>query len=350
MIKALVVEDSAVAREFLVHTLNSHPDIRVVGTASDGLEAVAAARALKPDVVTMDINMPKLNGMEATRLIMETAPTPIIIVTGNDITDEVRATFNSLELGALAIIKRPSASACSDGAQERAELINTVRLMSEVKVVRRWARRAPKNPGRSGDTQGFPSAGFPGVRTVEVVAIGASTGGPNALKAFLEMLRKDVQFPIIIVQHIATGFVQGFAYWLQEATRFRTKVPEEGDLLEPGCVYIAPDRKNIGVTRDRAISLSSCLPGQTLCPSASHLFKSVAGIYGSQAVGIVFTGMGRDGADGLLRMRQTGALTFAQDKESSVIWGMPKEAVDIGAAELVQSPEKIAETLNRLLP
>ena len=345
MIRVLVVEDSLVAREFLVHTLNSDPDIEVAGTASDGLEGIQAAAALKPDVITMDINMPRVDGMEATRRIMETAPTRIIIVTGNEITAEVRATFTSLELGALAIVKRPEAA--SAGAASRAELIQMVKIMSEVKVVRRWARRPPRpiEPA-SGAEAVAASDALKRMGAVHAIAIGASTGGPNALKAILEGLRKDIGVPILVVQHIAQGFVEGFAHWVGEASGFETRVAQDGEPLRPGVVYIAPDKTHLGVSSERKIALASGGGRPGLCPSATHLFRSVAEVFGSRAAGVILTGMGRDGSDGLLEMKRRGALTLAQDKESSVIWGMPKEAIEAGAIDLVLPLEKISLVLN----
>lgn len=340
MIKVLVVEDSAVAREFLVETLNRDPGIRVVGTARDGLEAIQAAEAYRPDVITMDINMPRLGGLEATQRIMETNPTRIVMVTGNDITEEVASTFKSLDSGALAILPRPGAE--QDGAAART-LLETVKLMSEVPVVRRLVRR-PMSAGRAAaDADGLLAN-----RTVEVVAMGASTGGPHVLKTILSGLSTDFTLPILLVQHIAAGFVKGFADWLREATGRDVKVAQAGELIVGGRVYVAPDGAHMGMDGHRRIVLTQAEAAAGICPSVNHLFRSVVRVVRDRAVGVLLTGMGRDGAEALKVMKEQGALTLAQDKETSIVHSMPGEAIKLGAVDVVLGPDGIAAVLNRV--
>lgn len=340
MIKVLVVDDSATAREVLVHLVNSSPDMRVVGTANDGVEALEAAERLRPDIITMDIIMPRMGGPEAIERIMQATPTPIVVVTGNTITEEVRATFESLESGALAIIPRPVG--LDPRGPEAEHLLRTVRLMSEIKVVRRLRRRTARVPTLRGaglDTQG--------AHLFRIVAIGASTGGPSALKSVLGELRKDFPVPILVVQHIAAGFVEGFVNWLRDSTPLPVELARHGEPLDPGCIYVAPDGVHLGVDRNERMQLTPSTeknPG-SICPSAGHLFETVVKAYGPQAVGILLTGMGRDGADGLLAMKRAGAITIAQDKESSVVHGMPGEAIALGAADFILPPPRIAELL-----
>ncbi len=342
MIKVLVVEDSPVVREFLVHILNSDPDIHVVGTANDGEDALDAVRRKQPDVITMDIHMPRMNGIEATRRIMETQPTPIVIVSGSQDTREVATTFDAVDAGALAVLRRPAGIGHPDYEATVRELVQTVKLMSEVKVVRRWLRRAAA-VSRPGET-GLKRA----AARVRVIAIGASTGGPPALQAILAALPKDLPVPILIVQHMAAGFVRGFADWLAHSTGLPVHVAADGESILPGHVYVAPDEFQMKVENGGRIALAKDPPENGLRPSVSYLFRSVAAVYGGDAVAGLLTGMGCDGAEELKQLKDRGAVTFAQDKDSSVVHGMPGEAIKLDAAMLVLPPEKIAATLTNL--
>ena len=344
MIKVLVVDDSAVAREFLTHVINAAPDMRVVGTASNGVEAVAAAASLAPDIITMDIIMPRMDGPQAIEQIMQTAPKPIVVVTGSTITEEVRATFQSLESGALAIVPRPHSLAGDQGRADAENLVRTLRLMSEIRVVRRLARRPGSKPAIAGGRVELSAHPF------RVVALGASTGGPSALKTIVAALPRNFPAPVLIVQHIAAGFVDGFTAWLGEAAAIPVKLAVHGERLVAGCVYVAPDGAHLGVDVDERVALAApgLLTGGGLCPSVSHLFESVARVYGRAALAVLLTGMGRDGADGLLKLRKAGAITIAQDRDSSVVHGMPAEAIALGAATHVLPPARIAELLMSL--
>ena len=342
MIKVMIVDDSAVAREFLVQLIASTPGMTVVGTAADGAEAVEAVAVLRPDLITMDIMMPRMSGPEAIDRIMQTHPTPIVVVTGNTITEEVRATFESLDSGALAIVPRPYGADSPDHEASARQLLQTIRLMAEVKVVRRW-RRAPARP----PVATLSERATAGPRTFRAVAIGASTGGPTALKAIVQELRRDFPAPVLVVQHIAPGFVEGFTSWLGDSCPLPVQLARAGERLQPGTVYVGPDGAHLGVDLNDCVTLTPDPAARLLCPSVSRLFCSVARTYGAQAIGVLLTGMGRDGADGLLNLKQRGAITIAQDKESSVIHGMPGEAIQLGAADFVLPPGKIAELLLR---
>ncbi|MFH1569292.1 MAG: chemotaxis-specific protein-glutamate methyltransferase CheB [Gemmatimonadota bacterium] len=346
MIEVLVVEDSAVVREFLTHILDSDPGIHVVGTAQDGEEAVKAVAQTKPDVITMDINMPKLDGFEATRRIMETCPTPIVIVSGSWDTGEVATAFRAVEAGALAVLARPLGLGHPDHAKTAGELVQTVKLMSEVKVVRRWPhlRREPVVLPAPPGMQVRRAAA-----DVRLVAIGASTGGPQVLQTILSDLPKSYPVPVLIVQHIAAGFVQGLVEWLAQTSGFPVHVAIHGERLLPGHAYVAPDGLHLGVDGNGGgIALSTGEPENGLRPAVSHLFRSVSRAYGPHAVGVLLTGMGKDGAQELKEMREAGALTLAQDKHSSVVFGMPGEAVALEAAVHVLAPEAIGRVLASL--
>jgi two-component system chemotaxis response regulator CheB len=341
MIKVLVVEDSPVVREFLVHLLGSDPEIQVIGTASNGEEALAAVQHKKPDVITMDIHMPKIDGFEATRRIMETRPTPIVIVSGSSSLQEVSTTFRAIEAGALAAVSRPQGIGHPRHETSAQEMVQTVKLMSEVKVVRRWPRLKSTPvvlPTPQMQVRRAPAE-------IQVVAIGASTGGPLVLQAILSGLPKDLPVPVLIVQHMAPGFVQGFAEWLAQSSGFPVHIPTDGEYPLPGHAYVAPDGVHMGVGTGGRVILSADEPENGLRPSVSYLFRCVAQVFGRQAVGILLTGMGRDGAEELRLMKDGGAVTIAQDKESSVVHGMPGEAIKLDAATYVLSLENIAAAL-----
>jgi two-component system chemotaxis response regulator CheB len=346
MIRVLIVEDSPVVQDFLRHLLSTDPEIQVIGTASDGEAALDAVQRQKPDVITMDIHMPGMNGWEATRKIMETQPTPVVIVSSSVVADEVTTTFRAIEAGALAAVPRPQGLGHQEYEATAQELIQTVKLMSEIKVVRRWPR-----PHSGSRVPAAPEANMPRASTaIEVVAIGASTGGPLVLQTLLSGLPKDFSVPVLIVQHIASGFVQGFAEWLTQSSGFPVHVAAAGDDLLPGHAYVAPDGLHMQVGMDRRIMLSQDAPKNGLRPSISCLFQSVAQVFGCDAAGVLLTGMGKDGAEELKLLRDKGAITIVQDKDSAVVYGMPGEAVKLDAATYILSPDRMAPTLIRLVP
>ena len=345
MIKALIVDDSPVARQLLDHILSADPEIRVVGFANDGEEAVELARRTKPDVITMDICMPKLNGYEATRRIMETCPTPIVVVSASWRPEDVDATFRSIEAGAVAVVQKPVGIGHPDYERAAQELVQTVRLMSEVKVITRRPRPAQRS--KTSSTLEAAPTGMVQPKT-SVVAIGVSTGGPPVLQTVLSLLPQEFPAPILVVQHIASGFLGGMVEWLDRATALSVKIATDGEPLERGHVYFAPDGLHMGVTQAGHVTLSSGPRENSMRPSASFLFRSVAAAFGRSAVGVLLTGMGRDGAEELKLLRDTGAVTVAQDEASSVVYGMPGEAARLGAATHILPPDQVAAKLRSL--
>jgi two-component system chemotaxis response regulator CheB len=339
MIRVLVVEDSATARELLVNILSSDSAIEVVGTAQTGEEAVEAVQRIRPDIVTMDVHMPRMNGFDATRLIMETHPTPIVIVSAADDKDTTKA-FQAIESGALAILQKPFGLNHPEYERHAADLLRTVKMMSEVKVVRRWPRVRPAaTPPVATDSTKLQF--WPARTSMRLVAIGASTGGPPALQTILAGLPKDFPVPILIVQHIADGFTHYFVEWLTQSSKLPIHLPTHGQRILPGHVYVAPDRLHMAITADGRIQLVETEAENGLRPSVSYLFRSVSTAYGAGGVGVLLTGMGRDGAWELKSMKEEGAVTIAQDRDTSAVYGMPGEAVRLGGACYVLSPEKI---------
>ncbi|MBV8780811.1 MAG: chemotaxis-specific protein-glutamate methyltransferase CheB [Phycisphaerae bacterium] len=343
-IKVLIVEDSAVMRQMLAHVLQADPQLQVIGAASDGAEALELLRQRTPDVITMDINMPRMDGFEVTRRIMETQPIPVVIVSASWKHDEVKTTFNAVEAGAVAVVGKPHGLGHPQHDEEARSLVQTVKAMSEVKLVRRWSR-APRSTPAATPAAPPPVPSSTNASEILLVAIGASTGGPLVLQTLLAGLPPRFPVPILIVQHIAVGFLEGMVDWLRQSTGRAVFIGTHGQIAEPGIVYLAPDRKHMGVASDRRIVLTPGDASDVLCPSVAHLFAATARAFGPAAAGVLLTGMGRDGAEELLTMRQQGALTIAQDEESSVVFGMPGEAVKLGAARYVLPPERIAALL-----
>jgi two-component system chemotaxis response regulator CheB len=345
MIKVLIVEDSQVVRDFLTYILSSDPAIQVIGTAGNGEEAIQAVRDKRPDIVTMDIKMPQMDGFEATRIIMETTPTPIVIVSASWDPKEVEKTFQAMDAGALTAVRKPVGVTHPDHTVQAKELIRTVKLMSEIKVV----GRRPKGRFKKDMPVILPvSEPAPTITDIKAIAIGASTGGPPVIEAILLKLPKDFCAPLLIVQHISPGFVQGFADWLTNSCRFPVKIAASGEYPLKGHAYVAPDGVHMGIENNGRIVLSKSEPENGLRPSASYLFRSVAEVFGKSSVGVLLTGMGKDGAYELKMMKEKGAVTIAQDKESCIVYGMPGEAVNLDAATYVLSPQKIAEFLAAL--
>ena len=340
MIRVLVVDDSPVVREFVTYILDSDPEIQVIGTATNGEEAVEVAKQKKPSVITMDIHMPKMDGFEATRRIMRVQPTPIVIVSGSSTVKEAATAFKAIEAGALAVVARPEGIGHPEHDAKAKELIQTVKLMSEVKVVRRWLRprREISPPAPQVEIEKT-------LHKIQIVAIGASTGGPIALQTILSGLAKNLPVPILIVQHIAVGFLEGLVDWLAQSTGFPVHIAADGEHPLPGHVYVAPDGFHMVVKTGNRIALTGDEPKDGLRPSVSHLFASVAKVFGQSAIGVLLTGMGKDGAEELKLMKDKGAITIVQDEESSIVYGMPGEAVRLDAASYVLSLERITAAL-----
>ncbi len=338
-IRVLIVDDSPSVREFLGQILRKAGMV-VAGEAADGAKAVELAASLRPDAITMDIGLPVMDGFTATRAIMASTPTPIVIVSAQWSPDEVARTFDALGAGALAILEKPRVGD-PDFACRREQIVSTIRLMAEVKVAPRPLRHAAQ-------TRKAPPMPQERLKR-ELVAIGASTGGPQTLRAILSALPKDFPAPIAVVQHISRGFLPGLVQWLGQGCRLNVRIAAHGQAMEPGNVYFAPDDHHLLVARDGTLRLSDAPPEGALRPCVGRLFRSVAESLGCRAVGVLLTGMGRDGAVELGLMRERGAVTIAQDEGSSIVHGMPREAVRLGAATHVLPQEEIAGMLIGLM-
>jgi two-component system chemotaxis response regulator CheB len=344
MIRVLVVEDSPTARGLLVAILRSDPEIQVVGEAANGIEAVELTCELRPDVVTMDVRMPIMDGLEATKEIMATAPTPIVLITASLLIHDVDASMCALRAGALAVLPKPPGPE-SPGFDEAAQdLVAQVKAMSQVKVVRHWRRTgaAPREAAAASSRSPAPSR-------ARVVAIATSTGGPAALHAVLADLPGDFPAPVLVVQHITAGFIAGLADWLTKGTDLHVKVAVDCEPLAAHTVYLAPDDHHLGVAANRTVALSRAPAVGGFRPSGTVLFESVAAAYGAAAVAVILTGMGEDGVAGLRAVRKAGGRVLAQDENTSVIFGMPGAAVAAGLADHVLPLERMAAHLVELV-
>lgn len=339
-IRVVVTEDSAVTRALLTTILEQAPGFELVAAVPDGIAAVDAVTRLRPSVVTMDLHMPRLDGVEATRRIMQETPTPIVVVTASSGVDG-QMTYDALAAGALSVVARPVGPSDARFEARRDALLAELRLMAEVRVVRRSGRADLHAPAPSRIAR-------PG-RPIRVVAIGASTGGPAVLHRLLADLPRDFEVPILIVQHMSEGFVGGFARWLSTVAPHPVRVARDGDALVAGCVLIAPDSFHLRVKGDGTVRLDGGPPIGGHRPSATALFDSVADAYGDQAIGVILTGMGRDGVDGLVRLHSTGGTTLAQDAASSAVFGMPRAAVEAGAVDRVISVSEVGRVIGNLV-
>lgn len=341
MIRVVVAEDSPTLRELLVEILESDPELRVVGRAQNGAEAVDLAIRLRPDLVTMDIHMPILDGLEATKEIMVRAPTPILIVSSSASGREVELSLNAMRAGALVVVAKPDDPRAARFDGRRAELVAMAKAMARVKVVRRWAREP-------GTARPAPARRVAPGAPVRLVAVTASTGGPAALHRILAGLPGDFPAPILVVQHIATGFVTGLADWLSGSCDLRVKVAEHGERLLGRTVFLAPDDRQLGVGPDARVVVADAPPVNGFRPSGTYLFASAAQVYGASVAAVILTGMGNDGVDGLKAVKAAGGWVLAQDEASSVVYGMPREAVAAGVVDAVVPVDEVAARLMEL--
>jgi two-component system chemotaxis response regulator CheB len=339
VINVLIVDDSTVARMMLTHILEADPALRVIGAVDNGEAAVEFVQRHLPDVILMDVQMPKMDGFEATRRIMETRPAPIVVCSAAVQPDSVAAMFRVIEAGALTCVEKPVGHDHPEFSAMADKLRHTVKLMSEVKVVRRWRRSGTAR------VASVPARPRPAGRGIHMVGIGASTGGPQVLQHILATLPKDFAAPILVVQHIATGFLPGLAEWLNQTTAFRVQIGAYGMRPLPGHVYLAPDDFHMGIAASGHLRLTKEAPENALRPAVSYLFRSLAEVFGSAAVGVLLTGMGTDGAAELKYMHAKGAVTIAQDRDTSIVYGMPGEAVRLGGVTYVLPCGKIADAI-----
>jgi two-component system chemotaxis response regulator CheB len=338
MLRVLVAEDSPTARALLVEILSSDPEIEVIGAVSSGAEAIEMTQRLRPDLVTVDVQMPGVDGLQATREIMATVPTPIIIVSSTAPHDSALS-LTAIEAGALMVVAKPEGPLAEGFAQQRDYLLRMVRAMADVRVVRRW--RPQFSPAGPATLERTP------VAEPRLVAVAASTGGPAALRQILRELPSDYAVPIAIVQHIAHGFAAGLVDWLNSGGGPHVELARSGERLRPGRAYVAPDDRHLGVTHSLIMRLSDAPPVGHFRPSATYLFRSAAAL-GAGVTAVVLTGMGDDGVAGLSDLHRAGGRVIGQDEASSVIYGMAQEALRAGLVDEILPLGRISGRLLEL--
>jgi two-component system, chemotaxis family, protein-glutamate methylesterase/glutaminase len=331
--RVLVVEDSATVRARLIETLTADPDIELLAVAEDGKQAVELCRVHRPDVITMDMTMPVMSGLAATEYIMAHQPTPILIVSASLNRGELFKIYDALAAGAVDVLEKPLGDEF-DGDWER-RLLSAVKLVAKIKVITHpRGRLAPEK--RAADLPIHPGRTSRPARSLDVVAIGASTGGPGAVLEVLRRLPPHFDTPILVVVHMNAPFESAFTDWLDAQIERPVVAAKSGAALTTlyGRVAVAPGGMHL-IVRDRRLVLTLDKERHSCRPSVDVLFESIAAEFGTAAAACLLTGMGRDGAIGLRKIRQAGGVTIAQDEASSVIYGMPREAAALGAATYI---------------
>lgn len=413
-IRVLIVDDSALMRRALTALLSSDPEIEVVGTARDGQAAIEQVAALRPDVITMDVRMPVLDGVQTTEHIMAYYPTPILVVTASLSRFDIDITFRMLGLGALDVMEKPSSSDPNGLQQARAELIKRVKILSRVRVVThlRGRRRAVEEQGATGESARVlrrargsrpltstgmlrrgrgsqpltsadplrrshgsrpltaseslrrlrgsrpltapPQSAPPTMRRTSLggadrlVVIGASTGGPRVVQQILRELPVDLPAAVLLVQHIADGFTRGMVDWLATSCRMPVHLAQQGEIALAGHIYVAPDNLHLLIDSSGRLSLSS-QPALLQRPSVDVTMQRAAEAYRSKMIGVLLTGMGRDGASGMAAIYREGGHTIAQSGETCVVFGMPRAAIEARVVHEVLGPDAISGRLMMLL-
>ncbi len=342
-INVLVVDDSMVCREMIKQILESDPEINVIDHAVNGQEALSKTKELSPDLITMDIHMPKVDGIEATEMIMAAKPTPIFIVSSSVDEKKTSAAFEALKKGALDVIKKPEPVIWNNLAEIGDELIEKVKILSKIKVI--------KHIG--GIKKAYPAKKIRVKKSAyQILAIGSSTGGPSALLKILGSLPGNFPLPIVVAQHITDGFIEGMIDWLRNYIHLPLKIAKNKESFSSGEIYISPTGKHLTVYFGGLIKLLEAEDKDLFRPSVNKLFESVAKIYGHRAIGVILTGMGSDGALGLKMIKEAGGLTLAQSEESCAVYGMPKAAIEVGAVENTSDinmiPEIIIEATSKI--
>lgn len=346
--RVMIVEDSLVVRHLLAHIVGRDPRLEVVAAVASGEAALAAIAEFRPDVISMDIRLPGIDGLETTRRIMADRPTPIVVIADSVEDSSLGISMNALRAGALSVVEKPVATTHVGYETVSAEICTQLRIMAEVPVIRRrpigaeWSKRP-----RFDATSEIGLRGKVGESPL-VAAIAASTGGPPALARVIGALPLDFPLPILIVQHMGAAFMDGFAAWLNGVVALPVAVARDGVRAEPGHVYIAPGDRHLELGPGMILRISDAAPIGGQRPAATALFRSLARHAGPRGIGLLLTGMGEDGAAGLLDLHRTGAATVAEDESTAIVFGMPAAAIRLAAARSVLPLDRIAAHLMRL--
>lgn len=341
-IRVLIVEDSLVVRELLKHIIGLDARFEIVAAVESAEEALAQLDVVQPDVISLDIRLPGMNGLDATLQIMAKRPTPIVVVAANVDDDELNIAMNALRAGALAVVEKPVGVTNVAFESMALHLCTQLAIMSQVKVVRQGIDR-----GLSFGTAAPPVAARRPAKGFSVVGIVSSTGGPQALVQLLSSLGADFPLPVLLVQHITASFLEGFVSWLAGVTPFKVRIAHDGDVPEAGTVYVPPADRHLAL-RGGKLELADSPPLHSQKPSGSVLLSSIAKDLGRRAIGVVLTGMGNDGADGMAELHKAGGHTIAEDESTCVVFGMPAAAAKLGAVTDMLPLPRIATRLVQL--
>jgi two-component system, chemotaxis family, protein-glutamate methylesterase/glutaminase len=353
--RVLIVDDSAFMRKVLETIFNADDQLQVAGHAKDGREAVAMAESMKPDVITMDINMPHMDGLQATAQIMTTNPKPIVIVSSES-KDGAASTLKALELGAIEFVAKPSSGIDLDMQSVKDDLLRKVRMAAKVRVVRTASRVALTVQGTNGSaTPAKPtslpartSPVIPADQRFPVVVLGASTGGPATVMRLAPGFTRDFPAAVFLVQHMPAAFTTQYAAQLAEFTSIRVKEAENGEAVQPGTLYICPGAQHLRVSPTGRIQLdgtSGRIDGYL--PNINVTMETVAAYAGAMSIGVILTGMGADGAVGAKAIKSAGGMVIAQDEATSVIFGMPAEAIKVAAVDQVLAIDDIYAAIEK---
>jgi two-component system chemotaxis response regulator CheB len=330
----LVVDDSAFMRKLISELVDGTGEFRVAGTARNGLDALRKIHALDPDIVTLDIEMPELDGLATLGYIMSEAPRPVVMLSGVASGEADDLTIRALELGAVDFVRKPAGQISRDLRPVRDRLLQALHACREVNLHGVTVLARPPHPPPTA----LSSGGVPSPHVGRIVAIASSTGGPRALAEVVPRLPAGLDAAVVVVQHMPAGFTRSLAERLNAQSAAEVREAQHGEALRNGCVYIAPGGSHLRVLRAggaATLSLDESPPVWGVRPAADPLFRSVAEAFGFAAIGVVLTGMGRDGAAGVRAIREAGGLTIAQDQETSIIFGMPQAAIAAGAERIV---------------
>lgn len=349
-VRVMLVEDSLVVRELLRHIVSRDPRLEIVAAVASGEEALDKLRTARPDVISMDIRLPGIDGLETTRRIMAEHPTPIVVVADSVEDSSLRISMNALRAGALSVVEKPVATTHAGYEAVAGEICTQLRIMAQVPVIRRrpigaeWAGRNGAVPAGAPLSASADLAGL----APSLLGIAASTGGPPALARVIGALPRDFPLPVLVVQHMGPAFMEGFASWLDSVVALPVSLARDGERAEPGQVYVAPGDRHLEIGTSRILRVIDAAPVSGQRPAATVLFRSMARQSGASGIGILLTGMGEDGAVGLADMHRAGAQTVAEHESSAVVYGMPAAAVRLGAARAVLPLDRIADHVLRL--
>lgn len=343
-IKVLIVEDCPVFRQYLSEIIRTSNGLALSGAVDNAEKAFAFLHNNKVDVITMDVVLPGIDGIEATRKIMQETPLPIVVLSNIVSPGQPEMSFKAMQAGAVTALQKPHGAGHPQAAGDIKRIVDTIKAMAGVKVVRRWSEekinKYRQQPLSAPEIK-------PASTDIPIVAIGVSTGGPPVLEKIISALPEDFSLPVVIVQHMTPGFLNGLIDWLHNCCKIDIKLAEHDEIITGKCIYFAPPGKQLGITANRRIALTNAPAEHSQIPSVSYFFRSLLPA-AKNVIAILLTGMGRDGAQELKSLMLQGAVTIAQDEATSVVFGMPGHAVELGAAKYVLPPEDIISMLNSL--